>query len=99
MEFRQLGRTGERISTIGMGTWKIGVYTSPAERAKQVQALRRGIELGCNLIDTAETYADGKSEEIVAEAVRDVAKTSSSRPKFRRGTCAATPSSKLACEA
>jgi diketogulonate reductase-like aldo/keto reductase len=74
MEFRQLGRTGERISTIGMGTWKIGVYTSLAERAKQVQALRRGIELGCNLIDTAESYADGRSEEVVAEAVRDVRK-------------------------
>jgi diketogulonate reductase-like aldo/keto reductase len=57
-----------------MGTWKIGVYRSLAERAKQIQALRRGIELGCNLIDTAEMYADGKSEEVVAEAVRDVRK-------------------------
>ena len=74
MELRQLGRTDERISTIGMGTWRIGVYTSLAERAKQVQALRRGIELGCNLIDTAETYADGKSEEVVAEAIRSVRK-------------------------
>jgi diketogulonate reductase-like aldo/keto reductase len=74
MEFRQLGRTGERVSTIGLGTWKIGVYASLAERAKQVQALRRGIELGCNLIDTAEMYADGRSEEVVAEAVRDVRK-------------------------
>ncbi len=55
-----------------MGTWKIGVYTSLAERAKQIQALKRGIELGCNLIDTAEMYADGRSEEVVAEAVRDV---------------------------
>ncbi|MGP8125694.1 MAG: aldo/keto reductase [Nitrososphaerales archaeon] len=71
MEFRQLGRTGERISTIGLGTWKIGVYSGPSERSKQVQALRRGIELGCNLIDTAEMYADGRSEEVVAEAVRD----------------------------
>jgi diketogulonate reductase-like aldo/keto reductase len=74
MEFRQLGRTGERISTIGLGTWKIGVYASLAERAKQVQALKRGIDLGCNLIDTAESYADGRSEEVVAEAVRDVRK-------------------------
>jgi diketogulonate reductase-like aldo/keto reductase len=74
MEFRQLGRTGERVSTIGMGTWKIGVYKSLAERTKQVQALKRGVELGCNLIDTAEMYADGRSEEVVAEAVRDVRK-------------------------
>jgi len=52
----------------------MGVYASLAERAKQVQALRRGIELGCNMIDTAEMYADGRSEEVVAEAVKDIRK-------------------------
>lgn len=74
MEYRRLGRTGEKISTVGMGTWKIGVYSGPSERAEQVRALRRGIELGCNLIDTAEMYADGRSEEVVAEAVGDFRK-------------------------
>jgi len=72
MEYRTLGRTGEKISTVGMGTWKIGVYPGPSERAEQVRALRRGIELGCNLIDTAEMYANGRSEEVVAEAVGDI---------------------------
>jgi myo-inositol catabolism protein IolS len=71
MEYRQLGRTGEKVSTIGMGTWRIGVYSTPEERAKQVSALKKGIELGINLIDTAEMYAHGKSEEVVGEAVRD----------------------------
>jgi len=74
MELRRLGTTGAKISTIGMGTWKIGVYASLSERAKQVQALRRGIELGCNLIDTAEMYANGKADEVVAEAVGDARK-------------------------
>jgi len=74
MEFRTLGRTGEKIPAIGLGTWKIGVYATLAERANQVRALRRGIELGCNLIDTAEMYASGRSEEVVAEAVRNVRK-------------------------
>jgi len=74
MEYRRLGRTGERISTVGMGTWKFGVYSAPSERAEQVLALRRGFELGCNLIDTAEMYADGRSEEVVAEAVGDLRK-------------------------
>jgi len=55
-----------------MGTWKIGVYANLAERVRQVQALRRGVELGCNLIDTAEMYADGRSEEVVAEAVKGI---------------------------
>jgi len=74
VEFRELGRTGEKIPTIGLGTWRIGVYSNLTERAKQVQALRRGIELGCNLIDTAEAYADGRSEEVVAEAVSEARK-------------------------
>jgi len=70
VEYRELGHTGEKVSTIGMGTWKMGVYTHPNQKAAQVYALRRGIELGMNLIDTAEMYADGKSEEVVAEAIR-----------------------------
>ncbi len=72
MEYRRLGRTGEKVSAIGMGTWRFGSYSSAEERARQVHALRRGVELGINLIDTAETYASGRSEEVVGEAIRDV---------------------------
>ncbi len=72
MEYRQLGRTGEKASTIGMGTWRMGVYSGPEEKSTQVAALKRGIELGINLIDTAEMYAGGRSEEVVGEAVREV---------------------------
>ena len=70
MEYRSLGKTKEKVSVIGMGTWNIGVYSSPKERADQVRALQRGIELGINLIDTAEIYAAGRSEEVVGEAVK-----------------------------
>ena len=74
MEYRRLGRTHEKVSTIGMGTWKIGSYRSAEEREGQVKALRRGVELGINLIDTAEMYAHGKSEEVVADATESVRK-------------------------
>jgi len=74
VEYRRLGRTNEKISTIGMGTWRMGTHGTSQERAGQVRALRRGIELGINLIDTAEIYATGRSEEVVGEAVRDVRK-------------------------
>lgn len=70
MEYRQLGRTGEKTSTIGMGTWRFGTHRSAEERAMQVRSLQRGIELGMNLIDTAEIYASGRSEEVVGEAIR-----------------------------
>ncbi|MDG6956942.1 MAG: aldo/keto reductase, partial [Nitrososphaerota archaeon] len=74
MEYRRLGRTHEKVSTIGMGTWKIGSYRSAEEREGQVKALRRGVELGINLIDTAEMYAHGKSEEVVADATESIRK-------------------------
>jgi len=74
MEYRHLGQTGEKLSTIGMGTWRMGSYSSFEERARQVAALRRGIELGINLIDTAEMYSSGRSEEVVGEAVGRIRK-------------------------
>ncbi len=70
MEYRILGRTKEKISTIGIGTWRIGSFHNAEERAGQVRALKRGIELGMNFIDTAEIYASGRSEEVVGEAVK-----------------------------
>lgn len=70
MEYRNLGRTDAKISTIGMGTWKIGVFRDKAQREAQVEALRKGIELGMNLIDTAEMYAAGSAEQVVADAIR-----------------------------
>lgn len=55
-----------------MGTWRVGSYRSPEERAQQIGAIRKGIELGINLIDTAEMYASGRSEEVVGEAIKGV---------------------------
>ena len=74
MEYRRLGRTDERVSIIGMGTWKIGSFTTSEEREGQVKALRRGVELGINLIDTAEMYAHGRSEEVVGDAIKGIRK-------------------------
>ena len=72
MEYRRLGRTDARVSSIGMGTWKIGNFKTGEERQRQVEALKKGIELGITLIDTAEMYSHGKSEEVVADAVKGI---------------------------
>ncbi len=74
MEYRELGGSGEKVSTIGMGTWRVGVFTGSEGKSQQIAALRRGVELGMNLIDTAEMYAAGRSEEVVGEAVRPLRK-------------------------
>jgi diketogulonate reductase-like aldo/keto reductase len=71
MERRELGRTGEKISAIGMGTWKMGGVRQDV-RDHELKALRAGIELGLNLIDTAESYGDGKAEMLVGEAIRGI---------------------------
>ncbi|MBI3860104.1 MAG: aldo/keto reductase [Thaumarchaeota archaeon] len=58
------------MSTIGMGTWRMGTFRQPSERAEEVKVLRRGLDLGMNLIDTAEIYAGGKAEEVVGEVIK-----------------------------
>jgi diketogulonate reductase-like aldo/keto reductase len=58
---------GKRVPALGQGTWGMG--KSESVRAREVAALRLGIELGMSLIDTAEMYGDGGAEEIVAEAI------------------------------
>ena len=57
----------ERVPALGQGTWRMG--ESKSARAREIAALRLGIELGMSLIDTAEMYGDGEAEEIVAEAI------------------------------
>jgi diketogulonate reductase-like aldo/keto reductase len=53
-----------------MGTWTMGSTTDHRERHEQILALKRGVELGMNLIDTAEIYGNGQAEQLVGEAFR-----------------------------
>ena len=59
---------GERVPAFGQGTWNIG--DDPATRAEEIATLRLGLDLGATLIDTAEMYGDGRSEELIGEAIR-----------------------------
>lgn len=59
---------GEVVPALGQGTWYMG--ESSSARAGEVAALRAGLDLGLTLIDTAEMYADGGAEEVVAEAIK-----------------------------
>lgn len=59
---------GEAVPALGQGSWGMG--ENPAERGAEVAALRRGLELGLSLIDTAEMYAEGGAEQVIAEAIR-----------------------------
>jgi diketogulonate reductase-like aldo/keto reductase len=58
---------GQRVPALGQGTWNMG--DDPARRAEELATLRRGIDLGLTLIDTAEMYGDGLAESLVGEAI------------------------------
>jgi len=82
---------------LGMGTWHMAEETS--RRASEIAALRLGLDLGLSVIDTAEMYADGASEELVGEAIAgrrdEVFLVSKVLPSHatRRGTVAACEAS------
>lgn len=71
MEKRELGRTREKIPVLGMGTWEIG-DAQDEKRALEVKALRRGIELGMSMIDSAEMYGYGNAEKLVGQAIKGI---------------------------
>ncbi len=58
---------GERVPAFGQGTWNIG--DRRATRAEEIATLRLGLDLGATLIDTAEMYGEGRSEELIAEVI------------------------------
>jgi diketogulonate reductase-like aldo/keto reductase len=60
---------GEEVPAFGLGTWKMG--ENPRMRAEEIATLRLGVERGATLIDTAEMYGEGKSEELIGEAIAD----------------------------
>ena len=58
---------GERVPALGMGTWNMG--DDRATRAEEIATLRLGLDLGLRLIDTAEMYGEGLSEQLIGEAI------------------------------
>src|SRR5688572_20589304 len=72
MKYRILGRTGLRVSVVGVGTWQFGGEWGKDFSQEEVDRMfRRAKELGINLIDTAECYGDHLSESFVGNAIRD----------------------------
>lgn len=73
MEYRELGQSEIKISSIGLGTWQWGSrewgWNQHYRKKDLLEAFETAIELGINFIDTAEIYGGGKSEQIIGEAV------------------------------
>jgi len=71
LEFKEFGSGGVELPVLGLGTWGMGGFSSRhlGGEDRDVEALRLGLRLGMRFIDTAEMYAQGHSEEVVAAAV------------------------------
>jgi aryl-alcohol dehydrogenase-like predicted oxidoreductase len=77
---RQLGSSDLVITPIGFGAWAIGggqweFAWGAQDDAQSIAAIRHAVELGMNWIDTAAAYGLGHSEEVVAQALRDISKS------------------------
>src|SRR5512136_673953 len=71
MQYRELGRSGWKISTISFGAWAIGGSWGAVEDAESLSALQKAVDLGVNFFDTADVYGDGRSERLLAQLKRE----------------------------
>jgi len=69
LHFRNLGKTGLSVSEIGLGSNRLGQTTESETHWDSLT--RRALDLGVNIFDTAERYANGKSEEVLGRVVGD----------------------------
>jgi len=67
MQYRELGRTGWKVSTISFGAWAIGGTWGDVKDDESLAALNRALDLGVNFFDTADGYGDGHSEQLLGK--------------------------------
>jgi aryl-alcohol dehydrogenase-like predicted oxidoreductase len=67
MQYRELGRTGWKVSAISFGAWAIGGTWGGVQDDESYAALNRALDLGVNFFDTADVYGDGHSEQLLGK--------------------------------
>lgn len=75
MKYRDLGRTGWKVSEISFGAWAIGGTWGHVPEEDALAALHKAIDLGVNFIDTADVYGDGRSERLIAQVLKERSET------------------------
>ena len=73
MRYKELGQSGIKLSVVGQGTWAMGQdMWGTIEDTDSIATIRKAVEGGINLIDTAPGYGNGHSEEVVGKAIRGI---------------------------
>jgi aryl-alcohol dehydrogenase-like predicted oxidoreductase len=68
---RSLGAGGPQVGAIGLGCMGMSEFYGPSEDARSIAVIHRALELGVDLLDTADMYGVGKNEELVGRAIAD----------------------------
>ncbi len=71
MRYRVLGQSGIEASVVAFGAWAVGGwFWGGCDDAESIAAIRRGLDVGMNFVDTAPIYGQGRSEEVVGKAIK-----------------------------
>jgi aryl-alcohol dehydrogenase-like predicted oxidoreductase len=71
VKYRELGRTGWKVSEISFGAWAIGGDWGSVDDADSLAALHTALDNGVNFVDTADVYGDGHSEQLIGQVLRE----------------------------
>jgi aryl-alcohol dehydrogenase-like predicted oxidoreductase len=71
MQYRELGRTGWKVSAISFGAWAVGGAWGTVDDQESLAALHAALDRGVNFFDTADVYGDGRSERLLAQLRKD----------------------------
>ena len=76
MKYRKLGKTGAKVSEVGLGTWQLGSADwGQVSEAEALRILHRSVELGVNFLDTADVYGMGLSERTIGKFLKETRET------------------------
>jgi aryl-alcohol dehydrogenase-like predicted oxidoreductase len=74
MKQRQLGRTGPKVSALGLGCMGMSGMYGPADRAESIATIHAALDAGITLLDTGDFYGMGHNEMLIGDAVKGIAR-------------------------